>query len=149
MKNVFLSMEGEELAKKKASLLPEMSFVFSSNYVRAMATAKYFAKEKPIHIMKEFRERKQGIQSWDELPSDFETRQFQDWDYKIGDGESLNEVKKRITAGLYEILSHMEYTFPILIVSHATALSCLLSNWCEIQFDSYTFQGMKKVLNYF
>ena len=138
-----LSIDGERLAEKKSKSLPKMDKVICSNYVRTIATAKYFAKDNPIYIMKEFKERIQGITSWDELPKDFEQRQFNDWDYKIGFGESLNETKERITKGLYKVLNSINNE-TVLIVSHATALSCLLSNWCDMNFqEPYIFKEEK------
>ena len=91
-----LSKYGEELAKK-ISLNEEMKnfdLIISSNYVRAISTAKYFTNDK-INIDENFNERKFGINSWNELPIDFGKRQFLDYDYKIGNGESLNDVMKR------------------------------------------------------
>ena len=138
-----LSEDGEELAKERSTLLEEVDKVYSSNYVRAMATAKYFAKDKEIYIMKEFRERIQGINSWDELPKDFELKQFNDWNYKVGFGESLNEVRERITEGLYKVLNDMTDEI-VLIVSHCTALRCLLSNWCDLNFnDTCYYDGQE------
>ena len=70
-----LSVEGERKAKKKAKIdeLKDISMVVSSNYVRAMATAKYICEEnkRPLYIDEDFGERKFGIRSWEELPKDF------------------------------------------------------------------------------
>ena len=138
-----LSIEGEELIKEKSKSLPDFDIVYSSNYVRAMATAKYLAKDKDIHIKGAFRERLQGIDKWEDLPADYEERQFKDWDYKLEKGESLNETKDRITKGFYEVLNSIT-TEIVCIASHATALTCLLSNWCEIDYpNQILFKGQK------
>ena len=91
-----LTNNGEEIAKEKSKLdeLQNFDIVFSSNYVRAIGTAKYFTTDK-INIDERFGERKFGINNWDELPNDFEEKQFNDFNYKIGNGESINEVIKR------------------------------------------------------
>ena len=90
-----LSIEGEELASNisKESELQNIDVVISSNYVRAMSTAKYIANANNVNLIlnSDFGERKFGINSWDELPSDFGLRQNNDENYKMGDGK----VKKK------------------------------------------------------
>lgn len=142
-KNI-LSSNGEELARK-ASLLDEfnnLDIVVSSNYVRAMATAKYFVDKNNCDFVVSdlFGERKHGVKSWSELPEDFEKKQFFDMDFKVGDGESLNEVKERMLQGLNILLEHTSLK-KILVVGHATAIASLLSNWCNITYGGeYTFK---------
>ena len=82
-----LTKAGEEIANEKSRLeeLQNFDIVFSSNYVRAIGTAKYFTSDK-INIDERFGERKFGINSWDELPTDFGERQFNNFNYKIGNG---------------------------------------------------------------
>ena len=102
-----LTNNGEEIAKEKSKLdeLQNFDIVFSSNYVRAIGTAKYFTTDK-INIDERFGERKFGINNWDELPNDFEEKQFNDFNYKIGNGESINEVIKREEEALNDILNN-------------------------------------------
>lgn len=66
-----LTVNGEIIAKEKSQLEEPKNFncVYSSNYVRAISTAKHFADE--IKIDERFGERKFGINNWDESPSDF------------------------------------------------------------------------------
>ncbi len=135
-----LTKNGEEIAKEKSKLVELQNFdiIFSSNYVRAIGTAKYFTSDK-INIDERFGERKFGINSWDEIPSDFGERQFYDFNYKIGNGESINEVIKREEEALNEILNNYEGK-KILIVGHSTALAALFSKWCKINYDGpYTY----------
>ena len=82
-----LTKNGEEIAKEKSKIdeLQDLDVVFSSNYARAIGTAKYFTEN--INIDERFGERKFGISSWDELPNDFGERQFNDLNYKIENGE--------------------------------------------------------------
>ena len=91
-----LTETGENIAREKSQIyeLQNFDIVYASNYVRAISTAKYFTSDK-INIDENFGERKFGINSWDEMPSDFGERQFNDFDYKIENGESINEVIKR------------------------------------------------------
>lgn len=137
-----LTIEGEKLAKEKSKQVEFNSFdvVISSNYVRAMATAKYFTEDE-IYIDERFGERKFGINSWDEKPKDFGERQFNDFNYKMPNGESLNEVICRESKALTEVLNKFSDK-KILIVGHSTALASLFSKWCEIGYtDGYKFKG--------
>lgn len=140
-----LSINGELLAheKSKDKEFDNIDVVWSSNYVRTMATAKYFAHRNnlKVNISDKLGERKHGIKSWDELPSDFEVHQFQDENYKMDNGESQKEVRERIYSKLMTIINENKGK-RILIVGHSTATAYLLSNWCEISYDSdYKFNN--------
>ena len=137
-----LTINGEKLAEKKSQLneLANFDMVISSNYVRAISTAKYFTKDK-LFIDDNFGERKFGINNWDELPKDFGKKQFDDFDYKLPSGESINEVIEREYNSLINILNNY-HDKKILIVGHSTALASLFSKWCEIGYtDGYKFNG--------
>ena len=102
-----LTINGETLAKEKSEHIELNNFdiVISSNYVRAISTAKYFTKDK-LFIDENFGERKFGIDNWDELPKNFGKRQFDDFNYKLPNGESINEVIKREYDSLINILNN-------------------------------------------
>ena len=137
-----LTEKGENIAKEKSRIeeLQNFEIVYSSNYVRAISTAKYFTFDK-INIDERFGERKFGINSWDELPADFGERQFNDFNYKIGNGESINDVVKREEEALINVLNNNKDK-KILIVGHSTALAALFSKWCKIDYTGpYTFNG--------
>lgn len=137
-----LTVEGEKLAEEKSQRneLNNFDIVISSNYVRAISTAKYFTKDK-LFIDENFGERKFGINNWEELPKDFGKKQFDNFDYKLPNGESINEVIDREYNSLISILNKY-YDKKILVVGHATALSSLLSKWCEIDYtNGYKFNG--------
>ena len=106
-KNI-LCVEGEEQARKMSenSLLCDIDVLYSSRYVRAMSTAKYISLKNriPLNVDERFGERKFGVQTIKDLPSDFHERQFKDWNYKIATGESLNETSKRMKDALLDIL---------------------------------------------
>ena len=137
-----LTEKGENIAKEKSRIeeLQNFDIVYSSNYVRAISTAKYFTLDK-INIDERFGERKFGINSWDELPVGFGERQFNDFNYKIGNGESINDVIKREEEALINVLNNNKDK-KILIVGHSTALAALFSKWCKIDYTGpYTFNG--------
>lgn len=138
-----LTINGEKIAseKSKISELQDFNYVITSNYVRAISTAKYFTKDK-IYVDERFGERKFGINSWDELPENFGEKQFEDFDYKTKDGESLNEVIKRELEALKYILNNYnEFNCSkVLVVGHSTALAALFSVWCNITKEGYFFK---------
>lgn len=129
-----------ETGEKKAKILSEykelenVEIIFTSAYVRTMATAKYLALKNnlKLNIDRSFDERKFGVLKWEDLPENFSQKQIYDWDYKTKDGESLNEVKKRMYNGLIKVLKNNKN---ILIVSHGMAITCLLSNFCELEIN--------------
>lgn len=133
-----LTVLGEEKARK-LSLLPELNNidnVIASNYVRAIATAKYIAfnNKKDIEVMPEFGERKFGnINSWSDLPKGFSDKQIKDWDYKFEGGESFNEVCERMYFALQSVLKKYKGK-KIFIVSHGTAISVLFSKIADVFF---------------
>ncbi len=132
-----LSIEGEQIAQNKINQkeFENIDVLFSSNYVRTIQTAKYLSDKNnlEINIISDLGERRFGIDSWDQLPEEFERKQFLDENYKIGNGESQKEVRNRMYSAIMKILNENKNK-RIAIVSHATAISYLLTIWCDIQF---------------
>lgn len=140
-----LSVDGEELAKYISSQkeFKNIDIVWTSHYVRAMSTAKYFAVNNNLKVNIDDRlgERIQGIKSWNELPEDFGKRQLLDENYKIGFGENQIEVRKRMEEVFNEILT-TNLNKKILIVGHSTAITFLLKKWCKVEYQKpYEFNG--------
>ena len=130
----FLSVSGEKKAEQlsKHPELQNIDAVYSSSYVRALETAKYIALENNtiINVDDRFNERKignMGDMEWKE----FARLQMKDFNFKLSGGESLNQTKKRIVAAMKNILM-FETGNRVALVSHSTALTCLLSAWCEV-----------------
>ena len=130
-----LSIEGEELASNvsKESELQNIDVVISSNYVRAMSTAKYISKANNVNLIvnSAFGERRFGVNSWDELPSDYGLRQNNDEVYKVGDGESQKEVRERVYKALMDVIDKYKDK-RVVIVSHGGAMLWLLQHWCNV-----------------
>lgn len=141
-----LSVNGEHLAEK-VSNNPEfndLDVVWSSNYVRTMSTAKYFAAKNnlKVNISDQLGERKHGISSWVELPEDFEAHQFYDENYKLDGGESQKETRIRLKRFFDKILNTYKGK-RILIVGHSTATAFLLKEWCDVNYTGpYKFKKM-------
>ena len=139
-----LSVNGEERAEKMANMkeLENIDVVISSNYVRAIATAKYIASRNnlSLNIIESFGERKFGINSWDELPENFEKRQIDEIDLKTTNGESRREVAERMNYSLNKVLDEY-YQDRIAIVSHATAITFLLMKLGEYKEERLYFKN--------
>lgn len=142
-KNI-LSVEGEKRAEELSKIpgLKNIDYVISSNYARAMATAKYICREnnKDLNIVEDFAERKFGINDWSELPKDFEKRQFEDENYKIGNGESQKEVANRMYNALMDVVNKYQDK-KIVIVSHVTAITFLLMKFATYQDQKIVFNN--------
>lgn len=143
-----LSIEGEQIAKEKLSKneFDDIDILFSSSYVRTIQTAKYLSEKNnvEINIISDLGERKFGIDSWNELPDNFERKQFLDENYKLNNGENQKEVRDRMYSVIMKILN--EYPSKrIAIVSHGTAISYLLKKWCDVSIIDdklrYTFKN--------
>ena len=124
-----LSIEGEELASNisKEEELQSIDVVISSNYVRAMSTAKYISNANNVNLIvnSAFGERRFGINSWDELPTDFGLRQNNDENYKVGDGESQKEVRERVYRALIDVID--EYKDKrVVIVSNSLVIKAVV-----------------------
>lgn len=138
-----LSTVGEKLAERLSENeeFKNIDVVWSSDYARAMSTAKYFAEKNnlKVNISDKFGERVHGINSWSELPESFELKQYNDNNYKLENGESINDTKNRMYNALNKVLELYKGK-RILIVSHSTAIASLLSTWCKIDFlGDYTY----------
>lgn len=151
-----LSIEGEQIAYTKLNNkeFDNIDILFSSNYVRAIQTSKYISQKNnlDINIISDLGERKFGIDSWEQLPENFERKQFLDENYKIGNGESQKEVRERMFSVITKILNNYANK-RIVIVSHATAISYLLKKWCDIQIVEdklkYSFNNKLLLNGYF
>ncbi len=151
-----LSFEGEKIAQARfeSCIFDDVDCVYSSNYIRAISTAKYVAEKNnlEINIVDELGERKFGISSWSELPENFERKQFLDENYKIGNGENQKQVRERMYSAITKILDENKNK-KIVIISHATAISYLLKKWCNIEIVDdklrYLFNGKILLDGYF
>lgn len=119
-----------------------IDFVLSSPYKRSVDTVKDFSDKKnlDIHIVNDFRERK--IDSvWIEDYESFCKAQWEDFNYKLSDGETLGEVQKRNIEVLNHVLKQYEGK-NIVIGSHGTALSTII-NYYDNTFGYKEFQKIK------
>lgn len=139
-----LTEEGLKICEKITEFLTDKNIdvVYSSPYKRAVDTIKDFAKKSHLHIfiVDNFRERK--VDSvWIEDFNAFAKQQWEDFDFKLSDGESLNEVQERNIEALHSILKENEGK-NIVIGTHGTALSAIL-NYYDKSFNYSQFERIK------
>ena len=129
-----LTIRGEEKARKLSEQeeFKNIDIIYSSNFVRAMQTAKYFAERNnlKLNIDERFNERAQGYPDLEKYPNQY-VMQYWDKDFKNLEGESQSEVNKRMTEAFWEVVKENQNK-KIVIISHGTAISFLLMNWCKL-----------------
>ncbi|MBQ9121639.1 MAG: histidine phosphatase family protein [Clostridia bacterium] len=140
-----LSNKGLKDRKLVTSFLmdKEIDIVLSSPYKRAIDTIRDFAEIRGIDItvMDEFRERRVDS-AWIEDFTSFCKKQWDDFYYKLSEGECLKEVQDRNITALNRVLSKYKGK-NIVIGSHGTALSTIInyydktfgySDFCRIRY---------------
>ena len=142
-----LSEKGLEDRKLATAFLDDKNIdvVLSSPYLRSVDTVKHFADKYGFEIkaIEDFRERK--IDSiWIEDFNGFCKKQWDDFAYKLSDGESLGEVQKRNVSALNQVLSAYEGK-NIVVGSHGTALSTIV-NYYQPDFGYEGFERIRGVM---
>lgn len=140
--NMILSVKGEENAKQlcKIKELTAVDCVFSSSSARALATAKYIAEFNHLNIKldKRINEREFGVKFIKELSPDFTKTSFADKNFKLNDGESLNEVDARFKSFINDLLKTNYHT--IVVVIHGIMLLSYLETVCQnFEYDGADF----------
>ncbi len=117
----------------------------SSPYKRAVDTIADFAESVnlEIEIIDDFRERKIGNEWIDDFNT-FSRKQWENFDYKLTDGESLNEVQSRNIKALGEVLTAFKGK-NVVIGSHGTALSTII-NYYNKAFGFSDFERIKNLM---
>lgn len=140
-----LSISGEEQAKNLSNLdeLKNLDLVVSSNYVRAISTSKYLVDDSSkLIIDSSYNERKLGTENKNE---EFWITQLYDKNAKTKDGESQQEVRDRMLKSIDNILLDKSIK-RCAIVTHATAITFLLMNWCIL--EDANIIGKKRKLSF-
>ena len=136
-----LSVQGEEQAKKLSENveLQNIDVIWSSNYTRAKATAKYIANKNNLqyNLDKRLCERKLGnIEDLAKFMNDKETRdpsreQLAFPEFKTRDGESANDTNKRMNEFIDEILEKYKGK-RIAVISHGGSIKFYLLSYCKV-----------------
>lgn len=142
-----LTEKGLADSKLVTAFLAEKSIelIFSSPYIRSVDTIRDFADTygHEITIIDNFRERKID-NCWIEDFHGFSKRQWEDFNYKLSDGESLMECQQRNIAALNDIL-HQHKGKNIVIGSHGTALSTII-NYYQPSYSFADFERIKGLM---
>lgn len=141
-KNMILSSQGEEKAKLLCNIkeLKTINEIYASNSSRAIATAKYLAESNDLKIKLDDRinERKFGVKYLKDLPTNFNKLSFDDKTFKVGNGESLNDVDNRFQSFINDLLN--KDIEKIVIVIHGIILLSYLQTICDyFEFDGKNF----------
>ncbi len=127
-----LSRELSDKGLKDRSLVTEflmdkqIDIVLSSPYKRALDTVRDFAERKGIGItiIDAFKERRVDSAWIEDFPS-FCKKQWEDFRYKLSDGECLEEVQNRNILALNRVLEQHRNK-NIVVGSHGTAVSTII-----------------------
>lgn len=134
-------------SKNICEFLKEKSInkIYSSPYKRAIDTIKELAQNLniKIEVVDDFRERKIS-NIWIEDFNKFSKSQWENFEYKLNDGESLNEVQYRNIKALHKILNENSNQ-NIVIGTHGTALSTII-NYYDKTFDYLSFTKIKDIM---
>ena len=144
-----LSLEGIEKSKELVKLFKEIKidYIYSSPFKRAIQTIEPIAKDKNIiiEVINDFRERKMSDE-WIENYEEYSKKQWDDFSYKLKDGESLNEVQKRNIKELEKILLENKGK-TIIIGTHGIALSTII-NYYDRTFLYNNFMEIVNIMPY-
>ena len=123
----------------------DIEAALSSPYKRAFDTIKEFADARglEIQIIDDFRERKVDNQ-WIKDMKRFCKRQWRDFDYKLPEGESLNEAQRRNIRALKQVLE-IHHGKNVIIGSHGTALSTII-NYFDNTFGYNEFEEIRNLM---
>ncbi|MBE6160962.1 MAG: histidine phosphatase family protein [Firmicutes bacterium] len=133
-KNRPLTTEGEKEALKIVKKIGNIDSVFSSTYYSAIDSAKYTIEKNDTDLIVDanFDDRKLGILK--DTSINLRNLQEHDFTYKLENGESLDDVKKRMRESIKEILNNREGE-NIAIYTHNIPMISLLSIWCNKDFN--------------
>lgn len=138
-----LTLKGKEDSEslKHFFINKDITAIYSSPYLRTISTIKPTAEKLklPIQQIDNFHERKIG--SWIDNFNQFSEHQWQDFDYKLEEGESLNEVYNRLIHSYKKIEN--KFTGNIIISGHGTALAILFHHLTEGNFGYKEWSDMK------
>ena len=131
-----LTTDGEKvaltIAKKK--FINDLDAIYSSTFFSSIDSAKYIIEknEQDLIIEKRFDYRKVGNLTDSSL--NLRNLQEHDFSYKLPSGESLNDVKRRMTDAVKELIK-MHGDSSIAVFTHNIPIISLLSVWCEKGFN--------------
>lgn len=131
-----LSIEGENLAKNISLLedLNNIDNIYSSMFASSMASAKYLAKryDKKIIVSEKYNDCKVGSLGNKSLKM-VRFMQNHDFNIKLNEGESLNEVGERMESAISMLLHENEGK--VALFTHKRAMLGYLINHCDTGYN--------------
>ena len=123
----------------------QIDAVVSSPFKRAIDTVRDFADKNNLKIttIDDFRERRVDS-CWIEDFSSFSKKQWEDFSYKLSDGECLAEVQARNIAALNKLLDDYQDQ-NVVVGSHGTALSTII-NYYDKTFGYDGFHEIRHLM---
>lgn len=145
--NSDLTELGIENAKKLGESLKSINFgvIYTSPLGRTMDTAKYIRGDKNTPIIEKVDFREMGFGTWEgmthtELEQLYPTEYDNFWNtphlFKAMDGESYEDLFKRVEKGLNEIISNTNHD-NILLVTHTAVIKAIFSIVNKISLESF------------
>lgn len=139
-----LSKKGVEDSKLVFNYLldKDINLFVSSPYPRSVHTIEPLARflGKNILLIEDFKERNVG--TWVEDFNSYSKAQWNDFNYKLPGGESLNEVQTRNINALIKLLKERKDS-TICVGTHGTALSTIIYYYDK----SFSYNGFDKIKN--
>ena len=136
----FLSLDNHKVFDNISNMLKDIDLIYTSEEIKNMEAGIYFASKnkKPLMVDSKFNSINLGNINNKLDKEDILRRQLKDFTYKKYNGESINDVKKRVSEELKVILFHNPDTNSI-IITHKYNIMALLSIWCEVglNFDDH------------
>lgn len=136
-----LSVQGEDQAKKLSENieLQNLDVIWSSNYTRAKATAKYIAYKNNLQYNLDERLRERKLGNIEDLSKFMDNKATKDPSreqlafpkFKTRDGESANDTNKRMNEFISEILEKYNEK-RIAVISHGGTIKFYLLSHCKL-----------------
>jgi 2,3-bisphosphoglycerate-dependent phosphoglycerate mutase len=144
-----LSVEGRDKAIELVKIFEKIHIdaIFSSPYKRTIQTIEPISINKniTINVIEDLRERKIS-DGWIDNFKEYTDKQWNDFSYKLMDGESLNEVQNRNIEALKKILEEKNGK-TLRIGTHGTALSTMI-NYYDRTFLYKEFMEIVNLMPY-
>lgn len=137
-----LTEEGVKLANGLTLffLNKNISNVYTSPYLRAVQTIEPTANLLKINMVLEDNLRERTVGNWVDNFSDFALNQWNNFDFKLDNGESLNEVQQRMVTIYNKIFKKEKGN--IIISGHGTSLATLFNS---ILGDNFGFKEFTRM----
>lgn len=131
-----LSVNGEKIAVTiaKKKVLEDIHVLYSSPFFHILDSSKYLADKLNLDVIVDKRLQDRVVGDYTDSNMNLRYLQEHDFDYKLTSGESLNDVKFRMTNFLKEVLKEEESS-NIAVYTHNICLLSILSVWCKKGFN--------------